>query len=356
MPHDILVSLSGERELLNRLKESFFRVRPRVIGLASAFVSVWGVEQTAKILRQNGNPRCRLVAGTSYYITHPKALSLAQQCGWELRLGRGVNGIFHPKLFVAGTRFQANGAIEQVSFVYVGSANLTERGLTKNTECGLIAEAHADLQTASDSFAFLWNSSEAASDVALRNYAATFAELSRRRSTSQLEELGVSDQSLAQRPEIRELGRTKPPKLSAVDNDFAEAAWAGLQSSTGEFRFQIEFPRAAGEVIRRLLAGRTTAAGRVDVLCAGDNQTRKMQFRYYANNSMYRLNVPNDVPDVDWVHQHKDGIALIQSGPTGGAPIRLTIHRPGVEANEIIGRSVALGTWGRTRTRLYGWF
>ena len=81
-----------------------------------------------------------------------------------------------------------------------------------------------------------------------------------------------------------------------------------------------------------------------------------MQFSFYGDNGMFRLNVPNDVPNVQWVHGHRDGLALIQRGPTGGAPIRLTIHLPGAEANEIIDRSLAMGSWGKTSTRLDVWF
>ena len=81
-----------------------------------------------------------------------------------------------------------------------------------------------------------------------------------------------------------------------------------------------------------------------------------MKFKFYADNGMFRINVPNDVPHVPWIREHKQGLAIVQRGPTGGAPIRLTIHLPGTEANEIIDRSLSLGSWGRTSTRLYGWF
>jgi hypothetical protein len=128
-----------------------------------------------------------------------------------------------------------------------------------------------------------------------------------------------------------------------------------LQSFTGGYAFQVEFPKSAGAVVSRLARRRATASGRLDVLFTNNNQTRNMQFKYYPNG-MFRLNVPNDVPNVQWVREHKDGLALIQRGPAGGAPIRLTIHRPGAESNAIIERSMLLGSWGKTPTRLYGWF
>jgi hypothetical protein len=81
-----------------------------------------------------------------------------------------------------------------------------------------------------------------------------------------------------------------------------------------------------------------------------------MQYKFYPDNSMFRLNVPNDVPGVAWAREHKDGIAIVEEGLPGGAPLRIRFLKPGADANEVIGRSAALGTWGRTTTRFYGWY
>ena len=139
----------------------------------------------------------------------------------------------------------------------------------------------------------------------------------------------------------------------AVSQQFATAAWTGLQSFTGEYRFQIEFPRAAGEVIARLAGA--LKGGDVDVVCE-DGSVRRMTYRFYMDNGMFRLNVPNDVLGVQWARANRDGVAMVSHGPEGGAPLRLAILQPGPEANEVIARSYVLNTWGRTSTRLYGWF
>ena len=356
MPQEIIVSTSNQPELAEQLQTVLARTRPGVVGIASAFVSVWGVERVTEMMRRCGSPECRLIAGTSNYITHPESLYLARESGWNLRLGQSAAGIFHPKLLVAGTAFRNDGGIEPVTFAYVGSANLTRRGLTKNTECGILAEADAPFNGAANSFAQLWNTATVADDASLRNYAATFAEINRRRPPVDLEALDISDKTSVQPPQIAQILATKPPKRSAVKNEFAESAWTGLKSFTGGYMFQIEFPKSAGAVVRRLALRRNMASGRVDVLCTNDNQTRNMKFKFYANNGMFRINVSNTVPIVQWLREHKQGLALVQRGPTGGAPIRLTIHLPGAEANEIIDRSLSLGSWGKTTTRLYGWF
>ena len=71
---------------------------------------------------------------------------------------------------------------------------------------------------------------------------------------------------------------------------------------------------------------------------------------------MFRLNIPNDINGVAWARENKKGIALIERGPAGGAPLRLSVLRPGAEADEVIARSHALGSWGKTSSRLYGWY
>ena len=81
-----------------------------------------------------------------------------------------------------------------------------------------------------------------------------------------------------------------------------------------------------------------------------------MQYGFYADNSMFRLNVPNDAPGVAWARMHRDGLAIVEQGLPGGAPLRLRILRPGAAASDIVGRSAALGTWGKTSTRAYGWY
>jgi hypothetical protein len=148
----------------------------------------------------------------------------------------------------------------------------------------------------------------------------------------------------------------QPLSRPAVAAEFAVAAWAGLQSFTGEYRFQVEFPRDAGNVIRQLIRAQVQADGRIDVYCPDDETTRLMQYKFYPDNGMFRLNIQNDVPGVAWAREHKDGLAVVEQGLQGGAPLRLRILHPGADAREIIGRSASLGSWARTSTRAYGWF
>lgn len=352
-----IVRLSGgELGSLNEDMEGMLTaIRPAVVGVASAFVSVDGVSRLARAFARAGNPHCRLIAGIDHAITHPRALSLAIELGWELRLGKGEGGIFHPKFLIGGGAFSRGGGIKDISCLYVGSSNLTGAGFEKNIECGVLDTVNAMGASGSDAFSKIWSISERATDRLIRSYSSRFAELSRKRKPSELVSLGVSDDGEVDLAS-QELRERRPPAGAAVGVQFAATAWVGLQSFTGEYKFQIEFPRNAGQVISRFISEHGNSGNDIEVFCQDDAEIRQMSYRFYSDNSMFRLNVPNDVPGVQWVRQNHNGIAVVERGPVGGAPLRLRIVRPGVEMNEFIGRSVALGSWGRTSTRIYGWF
>lgn len=349
----ILSGISGAHHGL-ALEQSLIKGQPAVVGIAAAFVSAEGVRQLIEILRRCGEPECRLIAGIDNAITHPEALRAAQIKGWNVRLGRSKSGIFHPKLVVAGDRFTPAGTIHELCCFYVGSSNLTVGGLVTNVECGLVASGRGCLVSASEAFAEMWSLAVPATEAELRNYSVRFAERTRRRAASELADLGIADSQHAP-DRLEDLRLQRPPSLPALGAEFAVGVWAGLQSFTGGYRFQVEFPRDAAQVIKRLIQGRE-ADGIIHVYCPDDETTRPMRYGFYKDNGMFRLNVPNEVPGVAWAREHRDGLAVVEQGPPGGAPLRLWLLRPGAATSEIIGRSAALGTWGKTRTRAYGWY
>jgi hypothetical protein len=107
--------------------------------------------------------------------------------------------------------------------------------------------------------------------------------------------------------------------------------------------------RDAGDVLARLFPG---GEGTANLLCE-DGVNRPFMLRYYASNGMWRLNVPNSTPSADWVRENRDGIALVETTEKGQPAFRIV--RPGPPMLEIVNRSLRLGTWGKTSTRLYGW-
>lgn len=328
--------------------------RPKAVGIAAAFVSVEGVRRLSQILMRAGEPRCRLIAGIDNVITYPEALYKARELGWKIRLGHANQGIFHPKVVVAGQNFGRDGLLRDLSVVYVGSSNLTAGGLQLNVECGFIAKGEECSLSAAEAFRTLWDSSTPATVIQLRRYARKFSDRARRRRASELAELGICESPLALLT-TREL-RTREPSLATVGADFARTAWAGLQSFTGEYRFQVEFPKTAGQVIDQMIPSDVGVGEQLEVYCRADDRTRPMKYRFYRDNGMFRLNIPNDVPGVSWAREHRDGIAIVEKSSAVDAPLSLQILKPGAEESEIVSRSVALGTWGKTPTRVYGWY
>lgn len=355
MSQDVGLSGINDAKLQNALLASFMARRPAVVGIASAFVSTAGVRGVAEVFRRCGKQRCLLIAGTDNAVTHPEALYMARERGWRVRIGCSTMGIFHPKLMVAGYAMRRVGAIAKLCCVYVGSSNLTGGGLGRNVECGMLAHDEDCPSSAAAAFLELWTAATPATEVALRNYAARFAEQARRRSTSELTGLGISDIETLHTNTVVLL-RQSPPLDPALKEKFALAAWTGLQSFTGEYRFQVEFPQAAGRVVRQLIGTHAHADGRVDVYVSDNGAVRQMQYKYYTDNGMFRLNIPNDTPGVPWARANRGGIAVVEQGLWGGAPLRLRILKPGDDEREVVGKSVALGTWGKTSTRVYGWF
>lgn len=353
MSQQIVLSGIVGREHGQVLHRFLAREHPKAVGIAAAFVSVEGVRRLSRILVRSGEPHCRLIAGIDNAITHPEALYEARNLGWKIRLGHANQGIFHPKLVVAGQNFGRDGLLRDLSVVYVGSSNLTAGGFQLNVECGFIAKGGECSPSAAEAFRTLWDSSTPATVIQLRRYARKFSDRARRRKASELAELGICESQLVL-SNARDL-RAREPSLATVRANFALAAWTGLQSFTGEFRFQVEFPRTAGQVIYQMVHARVGVKEELAVYCRDDSITRRMKYGFYSDNGMFRLNIPNDVPGVLWARKHRDGIAVVEKGPPG-APLSLQILKPGAEESEIVSRSVALGTWGKTPTRVYGWY
>lgn len=354
MTSRLIVSGINGCELISQVESALGEIEAKAIGVASAFISVKGVNILLSMLSRCNNPVCRLVVGIDNAITHPKALQWAQEIGWRIRLCQGELGIFHPKLIVAGSHFDRQGVLAKPAFFYIGSGNITAAGLARNVECAYISHDTQGAVDAAKAFSTFWRQGAPATKKALADYSARFARYSRNRPPVTLEDLGISDAQMVDAKFNDLLSDQMPPEIPAVGNEFAEVAWTGLNSFTGEYTFQVEFPRASGEVVRRMIGTSISPDSKVNIACT--DEVHSMKFDYYEHNGMFRLNIPNRVPGVDWARKNKEGAAVLYRNSESDAPLRLELLRPGSELDEIIGRSSALGTWGKTSTRLYGWF
>jgi len=327
------------------LAEAVGATSARALAIASAYWTVAGAEFVLKLQKAHKLRQMGAVVGLSGEVTHPNAIRILHDSGVEVRFATHAGGVFHPKLLIAGESL-ANGTGELGCPVvgYLGSANFTGGGLYRNVEACYISSEASFLHTVANCFRITWHDAMEYSDARLHEYERKFSAAMRLRSALDLEVLGVADPP----------GAVGVKKVPAIFAEACSTVWVGLQSFTGEHTFQVEFPVRAGEALRQMLGG---AGGEVEIGCA-DGQIRKMKYAYYDDNSMYRLNVPNDVPLVEWAREHKSG-ALVVSRSTsemaGEERLTAEIVR-GRREGEVRAKSKTLGTLGSTRVRQYGWF
>ena len=336
------------QDLLAQFEVEVRENQPGVIGVASAFVSTYGAKRLVGLWESIGKPPCHAIFGIDHAVTHPGAIGLAIGAGISVRMGKAQIGIFHPKLVIAGMGWADSGTLEDPRFLYVGSANLTFRGIRQNTEVGLISTGGDVPAGSGELFGNLWNESTPATEEAIAAYATSFSRRNAVRRPVDLDELEISEGLSAEGLTQADVAALAEPAEAVQNPVHATCAWAGLESLTGEYTLQVEFPRAAGEVLRNRVGEDVT----LSVLCADDTY-RPMPFRYYADNAMFRLNIPNETPDADWVRVHRRGIAVVEIVKE---QVSVRLLRPGAAADQVIAKSAALGSWGKTPTRLYGWY
>ncbi|MCY3966451.1 MAG: hypothetical protein OXG83_15570 [Acidobacteria bacterium] len=335
-------------------RKQILRVRPRVVGMAVAYVSASGFSLVKKILDEGDVGEVRLVTDTKDGVTHPKALRSALENGWETRIVHNPGGTFHPKLYVGATRFDDEAGLADVSLAITGSPNISHGGFLSNCECAFWSSAPRHRRSAARAWHECWNAGEEATESRIQTYEEYFARRNRDRSLHDLVTLGIVDN-------VPSSTNGAPPKNArrpssedrAISETVASVAWAGLETFTGEHTLQVEFPREAGQVLRRILEDFLDHDS-VAISCT-DGDRYEFIYRYYRSNGMYRLNVPNTAPHVDWARKHKRGLAYVERRGTPEG-LHFAIVPPGQAMDEIVGRSLMLGTWGRTPTRLYGWY
>jgi hypothetical protein len=334
-------------------RKHLFRAKPPVVGMAVAYVSISGFYLVKKILDDAGVGQVRLVADTKDGVTHPKALERAFDSGWGVRVVDTLAGTFHPKLYVGGDSFHDTTGLSGLSLAITGSANLSHGGFVNNGECSFWSVTPHDRSSAGQAWLDCWQIGVPLTKAKLKDYEKYFALRNRYRNPADLVALGVADEMPATASGAPPKGVT-PPKSEdkAISETAASVAWTGLQSFTGEYNLQVEFPKEAGLVLRRVF-GKPSKDGSIDIGCS-DGIVRSFKYKYYDHNGMFRLNIPNSTPLVDWARTNKAGIAYVEHDDEDALSFEIVL--PGQALIDVMDRSLALGTWGRTSTRLYGWY
>ena len=354
MPSEIVATGLAGASFGDVLSHGFVSSKPTALGVAVAYVSISGFRYLDALVNKHRVQKFKLVADTRDGITHPMALAAAMKEGWDVRIVDDLPGTFHPKLYIGGSGFDSSCGIKAPTFVLAGSANLSSAALSRNGECSYINVGNNLEPSANAAWKECWTAGKSLTTERLAAYEKYFESRNRYRHPDDLVVLGVADEVVP--PKNGRPSKGTPPLYKVqkvISNTSATVAWTGLQSFTGDYNFQVEFPRDAGEVLSRILT--TVSKGNTANLICEDGEIRQFIFRYYDHNGMFRLNVPNSAPSAMWARQHKKGIAVVELNDDEDAA-HFRIIRSGRELFGVIGRSFALGTWGRTPTRLYGWY
>jgi HKD family nuclease len=332
------------------LDTHFAREFRRLVGaeysVAVAFLTEPGYQRIKKFPRFQTRS-ARLVVGLGNYVTSPSAIRAAIRDGTSIRLvATTALGIFHPKLYVV-----CHDASPQA--LYVGSANGTTAAFTGNTELGYFTTLASDCAEALALFDDWYANLQPPTTNEIDEYAREYTRVNNKRLRSFDDVATLADLAIVAPNEIDEAGtvsRDRPvPTTRLLDAQDARTAWTSLQSFTGEYALQVEIPAPAAAVLTRL---GLPERGRIPFRCE-DKVVREMTYGYYGDNGMFRINIPNDVPNAATVRETREGILLITRA-RGGLLLRLVIDPS--EIRRYVERSVAYGSWGRTRTRTYGWF
>ena len=338
----ILLSLNGHNTISSQITSVVQETTPDAFGVASAYLTYKGGSFLVMLAEKYKIQAPRIVIGTSGEVTQPNAIRYLESHGWNIRLGISQQGIFHPKMLVVGDSFSDSDDMLNPKGCYIGSANFTGPGLEKNTELGCTTTDFTLTQDVALAFRELWCSSKLFSEELLTEYEKRFSQRVKFRSFADLVELGVIDE-----PTLETAKKRNTPVLSQMN---CSTVWVGLESFTGEHTFQVEVPKGAGQVLENIFGGNDNS---FEIQCA-DGETRSMIYSYYTANGMYRLNVPNDVPLVSWARENRQGALVITRSEETGHLYAEIVRNLNLQA--IQERSYALGTWGSTITRKYGWY
>ena len=341
------VTGTNRRNLEPVIRDAIRSMNARALFMGCAYVSIYGAEFVRRLVNSTGISAVSLITDIRDAVTHPSALRLALDERWSAKVVDRAQGTFHPKVFLF-SEGHTNSLPLQPLGMFCGSNNLSRGGLLNNVEASIRLIEAGPIAGAAAMASGLWQLGQPLTRRLLTDYEKRFRERNSTRAIEDLAALGVSDDPAPLRSGV---AASRQRSGASFARTAAQAAWAGLESFTGDYTFQLEFPRDAGFVLSRL-AG--TQAGRVSVECT-DGYVRNMTYAYYPDNGMFRLNIPNDVPGVAQARVAKAGIALVERNARG-ARLRLTVSNDPGFVHRVEGRSFALGTWGETPTRFYGWY
>ena len=282
-----------QNALYDAMRGGTYRAR-----ICSAYISEAGSEIIHKALWDSSNGDLSAVEKTivtslDFGLTQPEALRFWNSqpntriliSGLEL-LKKGSltpKTAFHPKIYLFD---KPNGEINSL----VGSANLTRRGLTINSESAWLEKGNTNAKAS----IFAWNAitrpTEPLSEEILEDYEKL------RNQSKNLREPFKPEISRVDAPEIDPLTQYPDFGDANLDLDSLSQMWIQSQGMQGGAGTQLELPRGA----HRFFGGsydnysfQQVAHIAKPVLMAGDREWGDRPLTWHGDNAMERINLPS---------------------------------------------------------------
>lgn len=318
------------------------------ISVAVAYASVAGVTRLCNIIREKRpNITFRWVLGLDDYITQPGAIEFCEslpKSSTRVFSSAGANHRFHPKVFV----FEDDATDKNVSIV-VGSANLTYAALSKNCEAIAILENSGQLGVKSlEELQAVWNLGKTPTADIISDYKAKFARF---RPTRKF--------VLETEPRISKNKDVLSFDGALISPSKANTCWIEVGKNTAQGR-ELEF-KAEQALFFGLDPVSKTA--KIREFKVSNGKLVKLRLKHQTRNSMWRLQLRNEVPEVVIGLRPKTAKGLGRS-PYVAVFKRLSgneqfglkfIRRDSKNFAKLLEKSLESGTVGTTAAREYGW-
>ncbi len=277
----------------------FDLMRPGIesIRVCSAYVSLSGshllFDGISRSARDGDHETVRktIVASLDFGLTDPAALEFWRNLRNTDVFVAGVSllqqgnlipaAAFHPKLYIVG---RPNGSVGSL----VGSANLTNRGLTINAEVAWLQGEHVQTDHVNDAWGVAVQPAVPLTPEILDGYRALRARTTPQHPTEELEPVPP--------PQIGTLGQYTPFGDAPVDPSAFSQMWVQSRGLQGGAQTQLELPRGAHRFFGATYTGYDFT--HVDhiaepVLVSGGREWRDRPLTWHGDNAMERINLPS---------------------------------------------------------------
>lgn len=346
----IALQRAGDGRVSAILKEAVEARGFDTMGIAVAFASVAGItELLDSILAGRLPARSYWLFGLDSCITHPDAIERAMKLeGAQVRIADGQRGvwIFHPKLYW----FSGD---ESNSSLVMGSANLTAGGLGGNVEAvaALKAMSRTQSEALDEVWSATWKLGRMMTPRLLAAYRRDFDLARKARKKAGL----LTDKESGKARKRSSLVLASDD--ARVDPSLATKCWIEVGKITGFKQDQLEI-----KAEQALFFGWPADGGGSQVLNVRlvSGATVEIAAHYYGNH-MWRLLMPQSIPEVEAGLRTRRGGKLLRSSYVAvfsrkrkWVELRF-IRFSSPEFKALRKATEHAGTLGSTATREYGW-